>query len=324
MNIEGMHEINNLDGHAFENLIYNLLIKMGLEVEASKKSNDGGIDITAKSDDPITGGLYIIQCKRYSSKVGEPVVRDLYGVINHINASKGVLITNSDFSKQAIDFANGKPLELINGDKLRELLTKYGLVGEIPDNKIIANIPHHQKTFTKRLMVVVQNVERTLEIEKIQSIREKEFYSVIDYCELNGEIMERFTHALQDFANATEYFTEKNQGKEDDYIDISLKVIKNSFNEILDCKKTLLGIELASEFELLNIYTVELFDHTLSQLINFCKQISNFTEIDGELVDKDTDRSIVLDLEATEQFEKIMKESKRINKILGGENIEFE
>jgi len=51
---------------------------MGLETEETARTGDGGVDIVARSDAPITGGVF-------SSPVGEPVVRDLYGALNQMD-----------------------------------------------------------------------------------------------------------------------------------------------------------------------------------------------------------------------------------------------
>jgi type I restriction enzyme M protein len=119
-------QIEELDGYEFEELITDLLNRMGFRTEPTNKASDGGIDIVAYSDEAITSGKYIIQCKRYSGSIGEPIIRDLYGVVNHTNATKGILITNSYFTKAAKGFAAGKPIELIGGDKLSELMSDYG------------------------------------------------------------------------------------------------------------------------------------------------------------------------------------------------------
>lgn len=117
---------NGLD---FERQVHALLKNMGFEAEITKASGDGGIDIIAHSKEHITGGKYIIQCKDWSKPVGEPPVRDLYGVVTAENANKGILITTSTFTAPAINFAAGKPLELIDGTKFNQLLSKYSLVG---------------------------------------------------------------------------------------------------------------------------------------------------------------------------------------------------
>lgn len=115
------------DGLDFERQVHVLLKKMGFEADVTKASGDGGIDIIAHSKEHITGGKYIIQCKDWSKPVGEPPVRDLYGVVTAENANKGILITTSIFTSPAIKFAEGKPLELIDGTKFNQLLLKYGL-----------------------------------------------------------------------------------------------------------------------------------------------------------------------------------------------------
>lgn len=114
-------KVLNMTGYQFENYISELLKKMGFEVEVTQYTNDGGIDLIATCEKPIFSGKYIIQCKKWSTSVGQPEVRDLYGVVMDQRANKGVLITTSDFTAQAYNFAKGKNLELINGDLLRVL-----------------------------------------------------------------------------------------------------------------------------------------------------------------------------------------------------------
>lgn len=122
-------DINSLSGIEFENVCQQLIEKMGFSVETTKASGDGGIDLIANNNQPILSGRYIIQCKRYSGSVGEPIIRDLYGVITSERANKGILMTTGYFTKSAISFAEGKQIELIDGDKLNELLRKYDMVG---------------------------------------------------------------------------------------------------------------------------------------------------------------------------------------------------
>jgi len=117
-------DIDNLSGHEFEDLTEELIKKLGFITEERKRSADGGIDIRAISEQPIFKGLYIIQCKRHNKPIGESIVRDLFGVVSSERANKGILITNSRFTKSANNFARNKPIELIDGDKFLELLEK--------------------------------------------------------------------------------------------------------------------------------------------------------------------------------------------------------
>ena len=112
----------NMTGYEFENYISKLLTKMGFEVEVTQYSNDGGIDLIATYEKPIFSGKYIVQCKKWATSVGQPEVRDLYGVVMDQRANKGILITTSDFTSQAYEFAKNKNIELINGSILRDLI----------------------------------------------------------------------------------------------------------------------------------------------------------------------------------------------------------
>jgi restriction system protein len=57
--------------------------------------------------------------------VGSPTVREFYGaLVADRRAAKGILITTSDFSSQAREFAKNLPIELIDGAKLAVLLTR--------------------------------------------------------------------------------------------------------------------------------------------------------------------------------------------------------
>jgi hypothetical protein len=134
-------EVDRLSGVQFEGLVLKLLASMGFEVRETKRTGDGGIDVIARSMQPIAGGLFVVQCKRHSTPIGEPVIRDLYGVLHHTGASKGILITNTKFSSQAIKFAEGKPLELIDGPTLQSLLAKHGLATHSSDDVDIALLP---------------------------------------------------------------------------------------------------------------------------------------------------------------------------------------
>lgn len=117
--------LDQLSGTEFEEFISSVLQKMGFRSEITKATGDGGIDIVATLDQPIIGGRYLIQCKRFASDnpVGAATVREFYGALTaDRKAVKGILITTSSFTQQAEDFAESLPLELIDGDKLRTLL----------------------------------------------------------------------------------------------------------------------------------------------------------------------------------------------------------
>jgi hypothetical protein len=121
--------LQDLSGQDFEKLIEALLARMGFQTEMTKTTGDGGIDIIAKLDKPIFGGLYLFQCKRFApdNLVGAPTVRDFYGAVTADRAVKGIFITTSDFTAQAREFAQRVGIELIDITQLQKLFVEYGL-----------------------------------------------------------------------------------------------------------------------------------------------------------------------------------------------------
>lgn len=122
------NRIDVMNGHEFETLTATLLRKMGFNVTMTKQTGDGGIDLIVKNESPVISGTYVVQCKRTSQPVGEPVVRDLYGVITSEQANKGILICTNKYTSQAQEFAKGKPIELIDGSAFNSLLRQYELL----------------------------------------------------------------------------------------------------------------------------------------------------------------------------------------------------
>lgn len=114
----------------FEYFVRELFDKMfngnGGEVKVTQASHDGGVDAIAFDDDPIRGGKFVIQAKRYNNVVPVSAVRDLYGTMIHEGATKGILVTTSSYGKEAYDFSKDKPITLIDGQALLGLLNKYG------------------------------------------------------------------------------------------------------------------------------------------------------------------------------------------------------
>ncbi|MGA4965163.1 restriction endonuclease [Streptomyces pseudogriseolus] len=122
-----------MDPVAFENLVADLFRAMGMQAVTTQRSNDGGVDVDALDPTPIRGGKIVVQVKRYRNTVPPTAVRDLYGTVQDAGANKGVLVTTSGFGPGSHTFANGKPLELISGPELVDLLHRHGLRGRLGD-----------------------------------------------------------------------------------------------------------------------------------------------------------------------------------------------
>ncbi len=115
----------------FEHFVQNLFTRMGLDTKIFQADGDGGVDCVAYDPTPVLGGKYVIQAKLYRITVEPKYVRDLYGTMQHEGATKGILITTSGYGPGSYDFANGKPLQLIDGSGLLALCHQYGIPARI-------------------------------------------------------------------------------------------------------------------------------------------------------------------------------------------------
>ena len=115
----------------FEHFVHNLFTRMGLDTKIFKADGDGGVDCVAYDPKPVFGGKYVIQAKLYNITVPPSAVRDLYGTMQHEGATKGILITTSGYGPSSYEFANGKPLQLIDGTGLLALCHEHNIPARI-------------------------------------------------------------------------------------------------------------------------------------------------------------------------------------------------
>ncbi|MFI0941300.1 restriction endonuclease [Streptomyces sp. NPDC021020] len=134
-------DLFTMDPLVFEQLVAELFRAMGMQAVTTVRSGDGGVDVDALDPAPITGGSIVVQVKRYRHTVPPTAVRDLFGTVQHTGANKGVLVTTSRFGPTAHTFAHGKPLELVSGEQLVELLHAHGLRGRLGPSPTTAPAP---------------------------------------------------------------------------------------------------------------------------------------------------------------------------------------
>ena len=119
----------------FESLVVDLLVRMGyggsrLDAgEALGKSGDGGVDGIIKEDKLGLDVVYV-QAKRWDSTVvGRPEIQRFVGALMGKRAKKGVFITTSAFSSDAVEYAAGieSKVVLIDGAELAKLMVDHNL-----------------------------------------------------------------------------------------------------------------------------------------------------------------------------------------------------
>jgi len=133
---ELLNSVVDLTPIFFERLVVELLVKMGYggsikdAGKAIGKSGDEGIDGTIK-EDKLGLDIIYIQAKRWKpgNVVGRPELHKFVGALAGQGAKKGIFITTSNFTKEALDYTpkNETKIVLIDGQQLAQLMIDYNL-----------------------------------------------------------------------------------------------------------------------------------------------------------------------------------------------------
>ena len=118
----------------FERLVIDLLVKMGYggsrkeAGQAVGKSGDGGIDGIIK-EDRLGLDIIYIQAKRWEGIVGRPEIQKFAGALQGHRARKGIFITTSGFTREALSYVSqiDTKIILIDGEKLAELMIEHNI-----------------------------------------------------------------------------------------------------------------------------------------------------------------------------------------------------
>ena len=92
-------------------------------VETGGGGADGGVDLVLTKPGKNGGEKFLVQCKQWRAfKVGVDVVRELYGVMAARGATGGFVVTSGRFTEDALCFATGRNMTLVDGPKLHALI----------------------------------------------------------------------------------------------------------------------------------------------------------------------------------------------------------
>jgi restriction system protein len=131
---ELLHKVKEASPAFFERLVVELLVAMGYggsRKDAGQtigRSGDGGIDGVIKEDRLGLDAIYI-QAKRWEGVVGRPEIQKFAGALQGQRAKKGVFITTSGFSKEAIEYVSmiDNRIVLIGGKELTSLMIDFSV-----------------------------------------------------------------------------------------------------------------------------------------------------------------------------------------------------
>lgn len=100
----------NMNGHDFEFFCEQKLRAEGWQVTRTKGSGDQGIDLVIHKGKRKVG----VQCKKFSSPVTNKAVQEVKAGIAHYHLNEGIVLTNSTFSKSAIQLAESNDIRLFH------------------------------------------------------------------------------------------------------------------------------------------------------------------------------------------------------------------
>ena len=116
-------DLCDLSPTEFEEVVADLFRRQGHRVSEVGGPSDGGIDLLLHRNDPAAPE-HFVQCKRYRNRtVGVAELREFYGAMAaHQTRCEGIVVTTGRFTPDAMAFAAGKPIRLIAGAELLQML----------------------------------------------------------------------------------------------------------------------------------------------------------------------------------------------------------
>jgi restriction system protein len=112
--------IQTLSHKQFENLVAETYDRLGyLVLEHNTFEEDQGIDLVLRK----SANLYLVRCRNWQSKkIDLEIIKKMYSLMYDRQASGTIIITSGTFSRDAIHFAADKPIDLVDGKQLVELI----------------------------------------------------------------------------------------------------------------------------------------------------------------------------------------------------------
>lgn len=121
----GIAEIDRMDGVQFEHYLAALFKGMGYKTEVTKASGDYGADLILVKNNEKT----VVQAKRYKSNIGIKAVQEISSARLHYQATSAWVVTNSNFTKAAVELAQSNNVRLIGREELIKTLSRFNAAG---------------------------------------------------------------------------------------------------------------------------------------------------------------------------------------------------
>lgn len=107
----------NMSPNDYEYYCKDILTNQGIDARVTKQSGDQGVDVIVyNKNNEVT---VVIQCKLYSSAVGNKAVQEVYAAKQHFGAKFAMVVTNNTYTKSAIELSNTTGVKLLHHEDLK-------------------------------------------------------------------------------------------------------------------------------------------------------------------------------------------------------------
>lgn len=116
----GLNDLQAMSWQEFELLVGEVFRRHGYRVnETGQGGADGGVDLLLRRGSE----KILVQCKQWrTTSVGAPVVREMLGLMAHHSADRVKIVCCGRFTREAVAFAQGKPIDLVGADEILALV----------------------------------------------------------------------------------------------------------------------------------------------------------------------------------------------------------
>jgi restriction system protein len=120
----------------FEFLVAEAYRRQGYDVDFSVgKGADSGVDLVLRKAERTS----LVQCKQWKVfSVGAPVIREMFGLMTAEHADEAIIVTSGKFTAEAESFAQGKPIQLVDGPRLLQLIKLVQSGASMPNTSVPA------------------------------------------------------------------------------------------------------------------------------------------------------------------------------------------
>ena len=147
----GINDIDKMDGKTFEKYLEVLFKKLGYRVERTRYVGDYGADLVVWKD----GIKTVIQAKRHKKNVGIKAIQEAVAAKGYYSCEKAMVVTNSAYTRQAIELARANDVQLWDR---KDLLKALSSAKNTKAAEPITHIGNSNDTFSEAAISIEEEV----------------------------------------------------------------------------------------------------------------------------------------------------------------------